>query len=185
MDEFEGRLDLSALDIEARVGFFGKSVICRLSKDHVELLRGELTSRIGYPDLSSVRVFRAVPGQAVIGLVCQNGSKTTIRLAPSSGSDGEISAFTTALVNRVARVAPMTRLHLGPSRRQWIIAWVGVIVSSVILLASVWSFAREGSVGSLLLPLGIAMVNLVVVMPIVKSERPREQVVGTLDSEVP
>jgi hypothetical protein len=119
-----------------------------------------------------------MPGQALLRLVSRNGQKTTLRLSSSSHSGEEITVFTTALVDRVARVAPQTSLHLGPSQRQWIAARVGMILSGLILIATVWTLATGGPVGPLLLPIGIALVNLAIFVPILKAGRPREHVVS-------
>ncbi len=174
---------MSVLEMEARAGFFGKRGICRLTRDHVELLRGSRTIRIGYGELSSVWVYRPAPGRAVLGLVARKGPKITDRLTPFSRSDEEVSAFMAALVERVARAAPMTPLHLGPSRRQWIAAWIGAFVSGAILLAAGWALAAGGAAGPLLPPVGIAVVNLVVAAPILKSGRPHERSVGGAAAE--
>ena len=150
----------------------------------MEILAGARTSRVGYGELSSVRVHRQPPGKAVLGLVSRNGEKTTLRLTPSSRSDAEIASFTGALLDRVAQADPMTPLHLGPSRRQWVAAWIGLVVSGAILVAAGWTLASAGAVGPLLLPVGIALVNLAVVVPILTSGRPREQAVGKARAEV-
>ncbi|MFN3263198.1 MAG: hypothetical protein ACE37J_21830 [Pikeienuella sp.] len=174
---------MSVLEMEARAGFFGMRGICRLTQDHVELLRGSHISLIGYGELSSVRVYRPAPGRAALGLVARKGPKITIRLTPFSRSDQEVSAFTAALVERVARAAPMTTLHLGPSRHQWIAAWIGAIVSGAILLAAGWTLAAGGSAAPLLPSVAIAVVNLVVAAPILKSGRPHEGSVGRAAAE--
>lgn len=174
---------MSDLDMEARAGFFGERGNCRLTQDQLELRCGSKTKRIRYADLSSVSVYRPAPGRAVLGLFSRKGSKTTIRLTPHSRSGEEVSAFTASLVDRVARVAPMTPLLLGPSRRQWIAAWVGVIVSGAILLTLGWTLATGSAVGPLLMPVGIALANLVVVAPILMSGRPREQSIGKAAAE--
>ena len=165
------------LEMEARAGFFGKSAACRLTQEHVDLTQGGQTRRIGYAALSAVRIHRHRPGQAMLGL--SSGDETvTIRLVPPSRSEEEIAAFTAALIDRVAQVAPTTPLQQGPSRLQWIAAWIGVIVSGAILLASVWTLAIGGAVGPLLLPVGIALANFGVVLPILKAGKPRVQEIG-------
>lgn len=165
-------------EIEARGGFPARPMICRLGEEQLEILAGAQTSRVGYGELASLRVHSHPSGKAVLGLVSRNGEKTTLRLTPSSRSDAEIASFTGALLDRVAQADPMTPLHLGPSRRQWVAAWIGLVVSCAILVAAGLTIAAASAVGPLLLPVGIALVNLGVVVPILKSGRPREQVVG-------
>lgn len=53
----------------------------------MEFLRGAQTSRIGYDQLSSIRISRPMLGQAVLGLVSRERKKTKISLIPASRSD--------------------------------------------------------------------------------------------------
>jgi hypothetical protein len=165
--------------IDAHIGFFARRVTCRLLDDHVEILNGTRATRIGYRDLSSISLFRQSARRTIVGLTSTAGTTTRIRLASSSGSDDKVAAFTRSLVESVARVAPQTPLRLGPDRRQWIAAWIGLAASVAILLGAAWAFFVGTPMGPVLLPVGIGLVNLAVVVPILQSGRPRHCVVNT------
>lgn len=165
--------------LDAHIGFFARRVTFRLTDDHVEILDGKRATRIDYWDLSSVSFFRQAARRTIVGLTCKTGKTTRFRLASSSGSDEKLAAFTRFLVESVARVAPETPLLLGPNRRQWIAAWIGLAASVTILLGAVWALFAETPVGPVLLPVSIGLVNLAVVLPILQAGRPRQCVVST------
>lgn len=164
--------------VDAHVGFFPIRATCRLMDDHIEILNGTRATRIGYGDLSTISLFRQAARRTMIGLTCKSGRTTRFRLASSSGSDEKVVAFTRSLVESVARVAPETPLVLGPNRRQWFAAWIGVAASIAILLGAVWALLSEAPVGPVLLPVSIGLVNLAVVVPILRAGRPRHCVVA-------
>jgi hypothetical protein len=115
--------------IDARTSFFTRRVSCGLTDHHVEILDGAQATRIGYGDLSSVRLFRHGTRRIVLDLTSANGTTTRLRLVPSFGSDEKVAGFKRSLVESVARVAPETPLLLGPSRWQWLAAWIDLVVS--------------------------------------------------------
>ena len=165
--------------IDAHIGLFARHVTCRLMDDHVEILNGTRALRIGYGDLSSISLFRQAARRTIVGLTCKAGITTRLRLVSSSGSDEKVVAFTKSLVARVARVAPDTPLLLGPNRRQWLAAWIGLAASVAILLGAIWALFAEAPIGPVLLPVSIGLVNLAVVVPILRTGRPRHCVVAS------
>jgi hypothetical protein len=171
-------IDTSTNQIEARTGFFVRRVTCRLTGEHVEIKGGPQTTRIRYGDLVSIRIARQGARRTVIEFCTTGGQKIQLRLAPRSASDQTAQGFIRSLVSRIAKVAPETPLHLGPSRRQRVAAWIGLVASVAILTGADWSLVTDGSIGPLLLPIGIALANLGVIIPILQAGSPRHCVVS-------
>ena len=60
-----------------------------------------------------------------------------------------------------------------PRRRwQWLAAWLGLVVSSVILVTAGWLLLNGSDLAELALPVAIAAVNLAIVLPVVRAGRP-------------
>jgi hypothetical protein len=85
----------------------------------------------------------------------------------------EIDDFVKSLLDCVARVSPTKRFVIGPSQTQWVASWVGLFASSAVFAFATWSLSDAGQFGSVLLPVGIALVNLAVLLPVLRSGRPR------------
>ena len=159
--------------ISARAGFFKVSVTCSLQDDGLSILRGTAVSRIGYDAIRAIRFHRHAPKRAVLVLTPSSGRDVSFLLQQGRKCDREITDFVTALVARVARAAPQTCLVIGPSRRQWVASWVGVLVSGLVLSIAAWSGLAGRPLGSLAMPIAVALVNLGVVLPILRSGKPR------------
>ena len=89
------------------------------------------------------------------------------------GPNGVIDDFMKSLLKRVAVASPETAYVSGPSRTQWIASWIGVLASGAVLLLVAWSLSAGRQIGPMLMPVGIALVNLAVVVPILRSGKPR------------
>lgn len=163
--------------IEARTGFFAGRVTCRLTDHHLEIPNGTEVTRIAYGDLSSVRIARQGTRRVVLALATTNGRQLKMRLG-SPSSEKAIKGFAGSLIRRVALIAPETPLLLGPSRRQRLAGWTGLTVSILILVAVGATLLTGGPIGPILLPLGIALVNLATVIPVLQAGRPRHGVVS-------
>lgn len=165
-------------EISVRTGFLNRSVTCRTAEAGLEVLCNGHTTRFGYDRFSEIRLDRRVSGRAVLSIKASDGATTTFRFVPEAASAMAIDDFVKSLLQRVARVSPTTRFVIGPSRSQWVASWVGVLASSAVLLYAAFSLLADRHFGSLLLPVGIALVNLAVVLPIVRSGRPRHSLVA-------
>lgn len=159
-------------EISVRTGVLNRSVTCRIAEAGLDVLRDGHTTRFGYDRLSEIRFYRRGSGRAVLSVQTSDGTTTTLRFVPEAASAMEIGDFVKSLLQRVARVSPTTRFVIGPTRMQWVASWVGVLASSAVLLFAAWSLLADRHFGPLLLPVGIALVNLAVVLPIVRSGRP-------------
>jgi hypothetical protein len=124
--------------------------------------------------LSEIRFHRRGAGRAVLGVRTSDGNTTTLRLMASPGSNGVIDDFVKSLLKRVALSSPETAFVSGPSQTQWIASRIGVLASGAILLLAAWSLSAGGQIGPMLMPVGIALVNLTVVVPILRSGKPRK-----------
>lgn len=165
--------------IDAHLGFFSRRVTCRLMDDHVEILHGTQATRIGYKEISSISFFRKATRRSIVVLMCKTGKTKRFRVVSSSGSDEKIVAFARSLVERVSYVAPETPLLVGPTRRQWIAAWIGLVTSVGILFGAAWAFFAQAPIGQVLLPVSVGLVNLAVVLPILRAGRPWHCLVST------
>ncbi len=161
-------------EIPAGIGFFNRPVVCRIAEDELEIARGADVTRISYDILSEIRFHRRGAGRAVLGVQTSDGNTMTLRLMATPGSNGVIDDFVKSLLKRVAHSSPETALVSGPSRTQWIASWIGVLASGAILLFSAWSLIAGGQIGPMLMPVGIALVNVAVVVPILRSGKPRQ-----------
>lgn len=165
--------DMQSEEIQGRTWAFGRPVTCRLGPDGLEIRRGSEATRVGYDEVAAIRVDSTKPGREVFSLHSAWGGTTTIRMRPRSGAGAQVEAFTKSLVARVARAAPETTFVLGPSRSQWVAAWIGLVASGAIIIAVLWTFFAGGPFAPTLVPLAIALVNLSVVLPILRAGRPR------------
>lgn len=164
--------DMENDEISVRTGFLNRSVTCRIAEAGLEVLRNGQITWIGYDRFSAIRFDRRVSGRAVLSVKTSEGATTTFRSVPETASAMEIDDFVKSLLQRVACVSPTTRFVIGPSRLQWVASWVGVLASGAVLLFAAWSLLADQHFGPLLLPVGIALVNLAVVLPIVRSGKP-------------
>jgi hypothetical protein len=171
--------DPACRQIDARIGLFAKRVTCRLSDSHLVIGHDTQATRIGYSDLLSIRIARHGPRRAFLGLTLPGGEELLLRLTQPSGQGDAVAALTTSLISRVAEVAPETHLRLGPRRRQWVAAWIGLAASAAIVVGAGWSLFTDGGIAPVLLPLGVALANLGVVVPILQAGPPRDCVVST------
>ncbi|TCP58539.1 hypothetical protein EV663_12215 [Rhodovulum bhavnagarense] len=163
--------------IDARIGFFAGRVTCRLTDHHVEILNGVQVTRIAYGDIATIRIARQDGRRTILELQTTGGQTKQLRHVPPSGPEAAAD-FLRSLILHVAQVAPDTPLRLGPNRRQQVAAWIGVVASVAILLGAGWSLITGGTVVPLLLPIGIALVNLAVVIPILQAGRSRDCIVS-------
>lgn len=161
-------------EIRAGLGFFNRPVVCPIAEDGLEIARGADVTRIGYDVLSEIRFHRRGAGRAVLGVRTSNGNTNTLRLASSPDPNRAIEDFVKSLLKRVALSSPGAAFVSGPSRTQWIASWIGVLASGAVLLLSAWSLVAGGQIGPILMPVGIALVNLAVVVPILRSGKPRQ-----------
>lgn len=165
--------DMQNDEISARTGFLNRIVTCRIAEAGLEILRDSHSARIGYDAFAEIRFDRRGSGRDVLSVKTAEGATTTFRSVPEAAAATEIDDFMKSLLQRVACVSPTTRFVIGPTRTQWVASWVGVLASGAVLLFSAWSLLADRHSGPFLLPIGIALVNLVVVLPIVRSGRPR------------
>lgn len=161
-------IDAPFEQIEVRAGFFARRGTCRLTDQHVEILNGARVNRIKYVYLAAIRIAQQGEWRTVLGLSTTSGQNIQLRLVRPSGSEAAAD-FMRSLISRVAQVAPEIPLRLGPSRGQRVAAWVGLVTSVAILFGAGWTLFTGGPVGLVLLPLGIALVNLRVVVWILKT----------------
>lgn len=160
-------------EISAGTGFLNRVVTCRTAEAGLEILRDSHTTRIGYDACAVIRFDRGGSGRAALSVKTSEGATTTFRFVPETASAVGIDDFVKSLLQRVAPVSPTTRFVIGPTRTQWLASWVGVLASGVVLLFAAGSLLADRHFGPLLLPVGIALVNLAVVLPIVRSGGPR------------
>lgn len=166
--------DIQNREIPAGIGFFNRPAVCRIAEDGLEIARGTDVTRIGYDVLSEIRFHRRGAGRAVLGVRTSDGKTTTLRMRATHASNGPIDDFVKSLLERVALSSPGAAFVSGPSRTQWIASWIGVLASGAVLLLSAWSLVAGGQIGPMLMPVGIALVNLAVVVPILRSGKPRQ-----------
>lgn len=160
-------------EISAGLGFFNRPVVCRIAEVGLEIARDADVTRISYDMLSEIRLHRRGAGRAVLGVRTVDGNTTNLRLMATGAPKGVIDDFVKSLLKRVAVSSPGTEFVSGPGRTQWIASWIGVLASAAILLLSAWSLMAGGQIGPILMPVGIALVNLGVVVPIMRSGKPR------------
>lgn len=160
-------------EISARTGFLNRSVMCRIAEAGLEVLRDGKTTRIGYDGFTEIRLDRRGSGRAALSFKTLEGATTTLRFLPEAASAVGIDDFVKSLLQRVAGVSPKTRFVMGPTRSQWVASLVGVLASCAVLLFAAGSLLSDRHFGPLFLPVGIALVNLAVVLPIVRSGKPR------------
>jgi hypothetical protein len=110
----------------------------------------------------------------VLGVRTSDGNTTTLRLMATPGPNGVIDDFVKSLLKRVTLSSPETAFVSGPSQTQWIASWIGVLASGAVLLLAAWSLSAGGQIGPMLMPVGVALVNLAVVVPILRSGKPRQ-----------
>jgi hypothetical protein len=165
--------DIQNREIRAGLGFFNRPVVCRIAEDGLEIARGADVTRVGYDVLSEIRFHRRGAGRAVLGVRTSDGNATTLKLMATHASNGAIDDFMKSLLKRVAVASPETAYVSGPSQTQWIASWIGVLASGAVLLLVAWSLSAGRQIGPMLMPVGIALVNLAVVVPILRSGKPR------------
>lgn len=161
-------------EIRAGLGFFNRPAVCRIAEEGLEIVRGADVARIGYDMLSEIRFHRRGAGRAVLVARTSDGNTTTLRLMATPALEGVIDDFVKTLLKRVALSSPETAFVSGPSRTQWIASWIGGFASGAVLLLAAWSLSDGGQIGPMLMPVGIALVNLAVVVPILRSGKPRQ-----------
>ena len=158
----------------AGLGVFNRPAVCRIAEEGLEIARGTDVTRIGYDMLSEIRFHRRGVGGAVLRVRTSDGNTATLRLMATHASDGAIDDFVKSLLKRVALSSPGAAFVFGPSRTQWIAYWSGVLASGTVLLLSACSLVAGGQIEPILMPVGIALVNLAVVVPILRSGKPRQ-----------
>jgi len=166
--------DTQNREIRAGLGVLNRRAVCRIADEGLEIARGTDVTRIGYDMLSEIRFHRRGAGRAVLGVRTSNGNTRTLRLMAAHGSKSAIDDFVKTLLERVGLSSPGAAFVSGPSRTQWIASWIGVLASGAVLLLSAWNLAASGQIGPMLMPVGIALVNLAVVVPILWSGKPRQ-----------
>jgi hypothetical protein len=165
--------DVKNDEIHSTTGFLNRSVTCRIAKAGLEVLRDGHTTLIGYDGFTEIRFDRRGSGRAVLIVKTSEGTTTTLRFVPEAAAAMEIDDFVKSLIDRVGHLSPKTRFVIGPSQTQWVASWGGLFASGAVLAATAWSVSAGGQLGSVLLPVGVALVNLAVVLPILRSGRPR------------
>jgi len=161
-------------EICAGIGFFKRPVVCRIAEDGLEIAHGADVTPISYAMLSEIRLHRRGAGRAVLGVRTSDGNTRTLRLMATPAPNGVIDDFVKSLLNRVALASPGTKFVSGPSQTQWIASWIGVLASGAVLLLASLNLSAGGQSGPMLMPVGIAFVNLAVVVPILRSGKPRQ-----------
>lgn len=170
--------DTQNREIRAGLGIFNRPAVCRIAEEGLEIVLGADVTRIGYDTLSEIRVHRRGAGRAELGVRTSDGNTTILRLTVKHASNGAIDDFLKVLLKRVALSSPETAFVSGPSRTQWNASRIGVLASGAVLLLSAWSLVAGGQIGPTLMPVGIALVNLAVVVPILRSGKPRQSEVA-------
>jgi hypothetical protein len=165
--------DIQNHEIRGGIGFFNRPAVCRIAEDGLEIARGTDVTRIGYEMLSEIRFHRRGVGRAVLGVRTSEGNTTTLRLTATPGPNDVIDDFMKSFRKRVVLSSPGAAFVSGPSQTQWIASWIGVLASGAVLLLAAWSLSAGGQIGPTLMPVGIALVNLAVVVPILRSGKPR------------
>jgi hypothetical protein len=166
--------DTQNRELRAGLRFFNRPAVCRIAEEGLEIVRGTDVARIGYDMLSEIRFHRRGAGRAVLGVRTSDGNTTTLRLMAKHAPEGAIDDFVKTLLKRVALSSPGAAFVSGASRTQWVASWIGVLASGAVLLLSAWSLVACGQIEPTLMPVGIALVNLAVVIPILRSGKPRQ-----------
>lgn len=166
-------MDTQYHEIRAGIGFFNRTVACRISEDGFEIARDGDVTRIGYDAIAKIRFYRHASGRSFLKLEIVAGTVATLKLTPKSTAGRGIDGFVQSLLQRVASSSPATQVVFGPSRTQWTASWIGALVSGAVILFASWSLLAGGQIGPVLMPVGIALVNLVIVVPILRSGQPR------------
>jgi len=151
--------DTQNQEIRAGRGFFNRALICRIAEGGLEIARDADVTRISYDMLSEIRFHRHLSGRSLLKMETLTGTVRTPRLTPTSTARAEFDGFVQSLLQRVSSASPTTRVVFGPSKTQWMASWLGLLAG--------------GQIGLMLMPVGIALVNLAVVVPIVRSGKPR------------
>lgn len=165
--------DKQSVEIEAGTGFFNRQVTCRIAESGLEMLRDGDVIRIGYDGFTEIRARRHGSGRPVLCLLTSDGMRIMLNFKVHPAASSKVNTFVKSLLRRVASCAPATRFVLGASQFQWVASWVGGLASGAVLAVAAQSLLVEGQLGPILLPVGIALVNLSVVFPILQSGRPR------------
>ena len=160
-------------EIRAQTGFFPVTVTCRLDEDGLRILRGGAVTRIGHDAYGDIRFHRRGSGRAALVLAPSDGRGLTLLFKPALASDDEIADFVADLGRRIARSSPVARLVIGPSRRQWVASWIGVLASGVVLAGAALSLWGGVGFDAVLVPSAVALINLGIVVPIVRAGPPR------------
>ena len=176
--------NMQNIEVLASIGFFNSRVTCRHGEACLEILRDGDVTRISYDQFSELRYARRGSGQAVLSVQTLEGTTTKLRFVPEAESSMEVDDFVKSLIDRVAHKSPTTRFVIGPSQTQWVASWVGLFASGAVLALAMWNLSAGGQFGSLLLPVGIALVNLAVVLPILRSGRPRRYTAANAPAEI-
>ncbi|NHQ75900.1 hypothetical protein HAT86_15730 [Roseovarius gahaiensis] len=162
------------LEVRAKVGVFNRSVACRLGEGMLEVERGGNVQRVGYDEIVEIRFQKRRSGRSVLGIQRATGRAITLRVSSGATSDEAVNDFVKSLCSLLAATSPDARVVIGPSRTQWVASWGGLFASGAVLLFAVWSLLAGDNIGSMLMPIGISLVNLAVVVPILRSGRPHQ-----------
>lgn len=174
--------DMQNDEISSRTGFLNRTVTCRVTEVGLEIQSDGDIALIGYDGFTEIRFDRRGSGRAVLIVKTSEGTTTTLRFVSEAASAMEIDDFVKSLLERAARLSPTTRFVIGPSQTKWVASWVGLFASGAVLAAATWSVSAGGQFGSVLLPVGVALVNLAVVLPILRSGRPRRYTAADVPS---
>lgn len=137
-----------------------------LEDDRVVSALGRNGLSLSFCDIAFIRLCTANSARLCLELEAIDGRKIAVRWR--AGNPGASSYFTLAveLMTRASRQNEFVTFAIGPSRRIWIAAWIGLITSIVVIIGMTWAVLTGLGIPTALLPMALAPVSLIAVLPI-------------------
>jgi hypothetical protein len=116
--------------------------------------------------IAFIRLCRSRRGQMRLTLEAVDGRKIALRWNDWSPEAHDFVSLSEEILTRVSRRNQFVAFSIGPSKVAWFAAWIGLILSLSVIVGMTWAAVIGRGLPTVSLPLALAPIFLVRVLPI-------------------
>lgn len=138
----------------------------RLQDDRLVNAVDKTSLSLSLSEIAFIRLNTSGRARLSITLEAIDGRKISLKWSARHPRALGFFSLSADLLTRVAQRNHFVTFSIGPSMRVWITAWIGLIISIGVILSITWVALTGGGISSVMLPMALAPIVLIVVVPI-------------------
>lgn len=139
----------------------------RLHDDRIIYATDKSNQALHLSDISHIRFCATFGSWLCLTLQAVNGRSVTLRWHALGPEASDYFSLSTELLTRVSRRNTFVTYSVGPSTGTWIAGWIGLLMLIGVIIGMAWAALTARGLPTFILPMALAPVALLIVVPIV------------------